>query len=359
MVIAPDGTATLEPLGLTFAVIDSASTTTSLDVNHIPVRPHSQRHETNSNGTGHVGTWPPPTIHTALTSPIPGGDPRLGAATPVTESADIGDVDAVSSETSQRLDTERMVIHVLGAPTFAARPTIKPRELILAVLLACRGGTVAASSAQDALWGGKPVQPKTTWNLYSNTRAALGEFDDGTPLMPNTDRTRGTLRLDPRVTTDLHVLRDVIDEAQATSSSEAIGLLRTGLDLIDGPPFDADGYDWAHRDQLVTDATTTIHQAVHQLLQLAAEAGHIDIARSAITRGLRALPGDEQLYRARMRLESDIGNLAGVIAAYQEVVVYLSDLDSHPAHPTTALFNELTRGTSAPELARPTRHRGH
>ncbi|MEQ1703365.1 MAG: LysM peptidoglycan-binding domain-containing protein, partial [Ilumatobacteraceae bacterium] len=71
-----------------------------------------------------------------------------------------------------------LVVRVLGVPSIPDRPDIGRRELILAVLLACRGGTLAASAAQDALWGGKPVEPKTVWNFVAAVRRALGDFDD-------------------------------------------------------------------------------------------------------------------------------------------------------------------------------------
>ena len=70
-----------------------------------------------------------------------------------------------------------LVVRVLGVPAIPDRPDIGRRELILAVLLACRGGTLAASAAQDALWGGKPVEPKTVWNFVAAVRRALGDFE--------------------------------------------------------------------------------------------------------------------------------------------------------------------------------------
>lgn len=237
----------------------------------------------------------------------------------------------------------QMMVRVLGVPSIPQRPDIGRREVILAALLACRGGTLAATTAQDALWGGKPVEAKTVWNFVAKARSALGEFDDGCPVMPSADRTRGTLRLDSRVKTDLSVLLERLEQARQSSSSEAVELLRDGLALVDGPPFDAAGYDWAHRDQDVAYASTAIETAVETLVELALEAGVVDVARDGITRGLRGLPGNEQLYRCRMRVEHHIGNHAGIINAYNELTIYLADLDTEPSPVTTALFHELSR----------------
>jgi hypothetical protein len=234
-----------------------------------------------------------------------------------------------------------LVVRVLGVPSIPDRPDIGRRELILAVLLACRGGTLAASAAQDALWGGKPVEPKTVWNFVAAVRRALGDFDDGTPVMPAADRAHGALRLHPRVTTDLDLLRRAIAAADEMSSTEAMSALRDALSMVEGPPFDAVGYDWAHRDQDVAEAARVIEQAVDRLVALALEAGQHDLARQAISRGLRGLPGDEHLYRLRMRLEARAGNTRGLVAAYEELCVYLADLEAEPSPTTTALYNEL------------------
>ena len=239
--------------------------------------------------------------------------------------------------------TPALFVRVLGTPGIPDRPDLGRRELILTVLLACRRRPVAASTAQDALWGGKPVEAKTVWNVVGATRRALGDLPDGTPVMPSADRTRGTLSVAPGVVTDLTVLHGLVEQAGQTPSSEAIGLLRQGLGLVAGPPFDAAGFDWAHRDQDVAEACTLIEHATQQLVELALDAGLVDVARDAIVRGLRGLPGNEELYRCRMRVEHRCGNLPGVSGAYDELVIYLADLETEPSTSTTALYRDLVR----------------
>ena len=237
-----------------------------------------------------------------------------------------------------------LVVHVLGTPSVPDRPDIGRRELIVTTYLACREGPVAASAVQDALWSGKPVETKTVWNVIGATRRALGDLDDGRPALPAADRSRGgSLQLAAGATTDLALLRQLVDRADSASSSEAIELLREGLSFVTGPPFDAVGYDWAHRDQDVAEASTLIEQAAERLVELALEAGHVDIAREAVVRGLRGLPGNEELYRCRMCVEHHAGNLAGVTAAYEELVTYLDDLETEPSPATSALFHDLAR----------------
>ena len=138
-------------------------------------------------------------------------------------------------------------------------------------------------------------------------------------------------------------MRSLVARASTASSSEAVELLREALLLVNGPPFDAVGYDWAHRDQDVAEASALIEQTTEQLVDLALDAGLVDVAREAIVRGLRGLPGNEELYRCRMRVEHRAGNLAGVTAAYEELVTYLADLETEPSPSTVALFHDLVR----------------
>ncbi|GMU78499.1 MAG: hypothetical protein AMXMBFR46_12940 [Acidimicrobiia bacterium] len=274
-------------------------------------------------------TWLPDTADARPSSN--GHDAAAGTDVPAA-----GDVDGATG----------LAVRVLGVPSVPARPQLGRRELILAVLLTCRGGSLSASAVQDAVWGGRPVEAKTVWNVVASTRRALGTFADGTPVMPSVDRVKQLLRLDARVSTDVALLRARFDAASVASSAEAIMLLRDGLALVEGPPFDGAGFDWAHRDQDVAEASTLIGQVVEMLVGLALDAGQVDVARDAVTRGLRGLPGDEALYRLRMRIEHQAGRHGEIIAAYDELTVYLNDLDAEPSAATTALYRELIRQTS-------------
>lgn len=240
----------------------------------------------------------------------------------------------------------QLVVRVLGTPRVPDRPDLKRRELILTVFLACRGGAVNASAVQDAIWNGQAVQGKTLWNLVGRTRTALGHLPDGTWVLQPSDRNRHMKGLSPGVTTDLAILRHLYDEAQQVSSSEAIALLRRGLALVEGPPFDADGFDWAHHGtQHVAEASALIERSAENLVNLALDADDIDAAREAVVQGLRGLPGDEVLYRLRMRVEHHAGNPAGVAAAYDELIRYLDEFDAEPS-PSTLDLHRLLSGTA-------------
>jgi nucleoid-associated protein YgaU len=361
IVIAADGTARLDPLGVTFraAALPAASgdhvaqllAAEALTAD-APVPAASERSgetdspaEPNASGNGHQAPLPlthePAAIdHTPPSDRMverdgPGQTGHLAHREP--EPAD-------DDDDAHNLDG-RLLVRVLGQPRVVEWPHLRRRELVLVVYLACRGEPVQASSVQHALWGGRAVQGKTFWNLVARTRTALGIID-GEPVMPPADRSRNTLRLSDLVTTDLALLRTLYERALSAPSARAIELLGKALALVEGEPFDAAGYDWAHHDhQYVAEASGLIEQAVGHLVELATQAGELDVAREALVRGLRGLPGNEVLYRARMRLEHDAGNLAGVKTAWDELVAYLDDLYTEPSDATEALYRELVART--------------
>lgn len=353
--IHPTGhTARLEPLGITFqptSLDEEAVAEIAATINALSTLPADEPSTPETPPSSSSDQSPSDAARPTIGHPVASNGQRLDTATPGegTGPSPTGNEDLPVAVESGRLfdpvatgtDEAPMIVRVLGVPRIDERPEMRRRELILAALLACRGGTLAASAAQDALWGGKPIEAKTMWNFVAKVRRSLGDLDDGSPAMPAADRTRGQLRLDPRIITDLSLLRQAAADAPNASSTEAITLLRDALSLVEGPPFDGPGYDWAHRDQDVAEAAVAIQQAVDQLVQLALDADQLEVAREAITRGLRGLPGDEHLYRIRMRVESVAGNHAGVVAAYDELVTYLADLETQPSPATTALYHEL------------------
>jgi len=269
------------------------------------------------------------------------GNGRVAAISGVTD-GDRGDDDADDCEP---LDPRpRLLVKVLGRPHLPDRPDLGRRETVFAAYLACHDGPATTSGVQDAIWNGRAVESKTLWNLIARTRRALGSFDDGTPVMPQADRIKGTITLGPGAMSDLTVLRTSYERAVASSSAEAIPLLSDALDLIDAPPFDAPGYDWAHHThQYVAEASALIEQAAELLAKLAQADGNTDLARHALVQGLRALPGNEVLYRQRMQLEHDTGNLAGVKAAYEELSDHLAALEADPSEATGNLLHTLAR----------------
>jgi DNA-binding SARP family transcriptional activator len=324
IVVEADGTARLEPVGLTFdaAGLPAESAASALDVLDALDEP----------------------VEADPTLMIDRPSPRVRQS--VSGTGDTPSVQRTLDEALEDADAEpvwpQLLVKVLGRPHVPDRPKLKRRELGLVVYLACRGEPTSASNVQHAVWNGKAIATRTLWNVITATRSALGEFEDGTPAMLPSERAHHMLALAPGVRTDLQRLHDLYEHAQAAPSNRAMDLLRQAVDLIEGQPFDGADYEWAHHTELlVADATKLIENVVEHLVGLATAAGRTDLARHAITQGLRALPGNEVLYRARMRVEYDAGNLASVRAAYTELESFLSDIDAEPTQLTVDLYRSL------------------
>lgn len=344
LVLDADGTCRLEPLGLACNAVGLSNTTSAALVELI-----SAEEETVTDGPV-TDTLLFPTLGVGRLQPssddAPPTDPDLLGVTALGRD-DAGDPGAPldASERGGRLDRVMdgvVLVRVLGAPVVADRPALSRRETQLTVFLACKERPATTASVQDALWNGQAVAAKTVWNLVSRTRAKLGSTSDGRALMPATDRVTNSLRLVDEVRTDLSLLREYYAQALDLSTDDAIAALTAGLGLVEGPPFDAPGYDWAHHgDQWVAEASTLIERAALLLVELASDAGDLAAARAAVMQGLRGLPGNEPLYRARMCLEHQAGNLAGVRSAYDELVALLDDLEMEPSTTTDALYHQL------------------
>ena len=147
--------------------------------------------------------------------------------------------------------------------------------------------------------------------------------------------------------TDLQLLEDKLARAHISPSSDALSLLLDGLALVEGVPFDDVSYEWAIDRQLTARAAAAIETAALQAVELALGCDDVVAARSAVSQGLKGLPGNELLYRARMQIEAHAGNRAGVRAVYDELVAALEELSGDfldapdPSPATRQLFEQL------------------
>lgn len=362
--IEADGTAHLHPLGLTLAAAGMTEDT----LEHVTTL-MEEHEDLDDIDDVDIALDPFSLRGLADAAPEPGGDEggdqasfptTLGddARDEVEEQPALADDAAASGESDpadgsvlgpddpadggEEAASDGLVVRVLGKPRVEGYANLGRKELALVVYLACHAGDVDPARVVHAVWAGKAVEGKTLWNIASRTRRALGTFADGTPIFPSANRRTNTLHLDPRVTTDLDLLRQAHDEAAEAPASVATRVLRDALARVDGPPFDASGFEWASHDELyVADASNLIEAAAERLVQLATESGDIDLARWAAVHGLRGLPGNEVLYRARMRIEHAAGNYTALRGVWDELNHYLLDLDADPADATRDLYNRL------------------
>ena len=218
----------------------------------------------------------------------------------------------------------------------------------MVVYVAAVGGEASPSKVRDAVWHGRAVSDSRFTNVIGNMRAALGA--EIVPGRPARDRTRqdgvAPLRL-LHTTTDLDVFRALVARAGTLPSSEALPMLLEALELVTGEPFDDIACEWPNIAQLRWQASQSVEDAVVHAVDLAFAADDLVSARRAVSRGLVGLPGNEMLYRARMRIEAHAGNHAGVRSIYAELVSVLQDLgggphdNGDPSPVTQQLFAEL------------------
>jgi hypothetical protein len=330
--ISADGTAHIEPLGITFVPVSLG-----LDAADAIDAVFEELRELAAQSDDHV-----PAVDVSLPDMSQVNDHQHNGS-PVNDEMAPRTFETDEPSAMAERPAPKMLVKVLGVPSIPDRPDLGRREVIITTILACRGGSASGSFVQDAVWEGDPVELKTVWNIFGATRSALGKFPDGSRVMPAADRPKSRLQLDPGVITDLALLRFAVQDARTASSAEAIRLLGDAIDMVDGPPFDAAGFDWAYTEQLVSEANSLIVSATCQLVPLALAADLVDVARNAVRRALRAIPGDEDLYRCRLRIENHANNPAGARTAYAELSASLKTIGAVPSAETEALYAQLVR----------------
>jgi hypothetical protein len=237
------------------------------------------------------------------------------------------------------LPVPELLIRVLGVPRIEEYSELGRIELNVVTFLACNAGQATESQLIDAVWNGRAIERATLWNRISKARAILGRF------IPARDQS-SNVRLADGVVTDVQILRWTVDAAGRLSATQALHQLGAAVDLVQGVPFDAVGYDWAHEHQHYADACELVERATLTMVDLALELDDVTAARHAVSQGLKALRVNEPLYRARMQVEAHCGNRAGIRAAYDELASLLQELadgpESYtPSATTTAVLNEL------------------
>jgi DNA-binding SARP family transcriptional activator len=345
--LGPDGTGTLEPLGIRFTPAALPATTGAAVSALLATASARVDGHLAGGGNGSVAPldddlrpWWLDSDHAAAATDLGPGTEADGPVRDDLEGAfeqfDLDLSDEVE-ELAVAIPAPRMMVKVLGSPRLVDGPAIGRRELVVVALVACSARRVTHEQVQDAIWGSSPVTPKTVFNLIGSARSALGSWD-GEAVLSAATRPDNAIVLHSDVGTDLEVLRALVAGAELSPSTAAIGMLVDALELVEGPPFDAAGYDWAVTGQLVSEAEHLIERAAIMAAELAVEAGDFNRARWATVQGLRAVPGDEALYRLRMRIEDAAGNLSGVRRAFDELEAHLDEFDLSPSPATVDLL---------------------
>ena len=181
---------------------------------------------------------------------------------------------------------------------------------------------VLGSSSQDAA-------AKTLFNVTSAARRGLGLAEDGEPVLPIADRS-GCYRLGNVLTSDVAELHAHLACARRGRDVDAqMAHLRAALELVEGEPLAAtlSGWDWftveGHRARL----ETAIEDAAVWLVDLALDAGLVDLAQLALDRARPAVALSEPLASRAMELAAARGSMVDLKRSFAELGAVIDELD--------------------------------
>jgi hypothetical protein len=188
----------------------------------------------------------------------------------------------------------------------------RSKSLELVVWLSLHRERPTRSKARAALWD-TGVTAATFSNVVSDARRSMARVvppaaDDEWIARTLTEE----LSMHELVVTDADLLGARVDAARRLPSFEAVEMLRPGVELISGLPFESSNYMWpdaeGHTSALVLLATHAATELAAHYLVL----GDIDGVFWATGQGLKVLSGHEELIAMRMRAQAARGDRSGV-----------------------------------------------
>ena len=193
-----------------------------------------------------------------------------------------------------------------------AVPFERSKALELVVWLAVHRERPTRSKARAALWDAA-VTAATFSNVVSDARRSMARVSAPPTESEWVARTlTDEMSLHPLVLTDADLLALRVEAARRMPSYEAIEVLRPGLELVTGLPFESSSYMWpdaeGHTSALVLLATDAATELAAHYLTL----GDIDGVFWATGQGLKVLSGHEELIAMRMRAHAARGDRSGV-----------------------------------------------
>jgi DNA-binding SARP family transcriptional activator len=276
----------------------------------------------------------------------------IGAVLDLAASDQPGDeivIDAPSSPdvddaTMQRPEIE---IQILGSPEVVGGKVPidrrKSKELVVYLALHPRGAD--EDRLKTALWPDQVPSQGSFNQTMSRARMCLGRGADDEHHLPHV--ADGLYRLGPAVDTDFRRLEQAFGEATDNGTEATMDRLAEALDSVRGMPFEGagGGYEWAHTEGLLARIEAITADAALLLAEWQLDRRETAKAMSSAAQGLLASPGDERLFRIRMRAHDQAGNPAGVESVMDELCRVVEALepfdDLHPE--TVGLYEELSR----------------
>jgi two-component SAPR family response regulator len=143
-----------------------------------------------------------------------------------------------------------------------------------------------------------------------------------------------TYRINPGLfTCDVWQLRSALSTARRLGGTERAEALEHAIELYTGSYMPDSPYEFAQNASIVLD-----REVVRAMVQLADLQDDAERALVHLERASRIGTVDESLYRRRMQLHADLGQVHAVRCCYDELLDRLRQLDAKPERRTTDLF---------------------
>ena len=247
-----------------------------------------------------------------------------------------------------------IVVGLLGGVTVHARSGEagnfeRSKTVELIAWLTTHRDRATRTGARTALWD-LDVRDATFANVVSEARRGLARM---VPPPTGEEWVARTLTeqlpVHDLVVTDAGLIEDRLAHARVQPPSQAFETLRPAVELVRDMPFAGTGYLWPDAEGITSNLvllaiTVTAEFAAHAL-----SLGDTDAVFWATGKGLRVLPGHEELIALRMQAHARAGDLAGVRQeweSYERVLVADAWSDGEPAPKLLALRRELLNPTS-------------
>ncbi len=222
----------------------------------------------------------------------------------------------------------------------------KSEELVM--WLALHPSQQRRSSARTDMWHA-PVKDATFSNITSDVRRSLTVAE----LPPEGQQWLGVtltdeLPLHVGIVSDVEVLRACVNHARRWPEDGGIEVLRHGLALVRGVPFESSLYIWCDSTGLASEAAVLVVRAAQMLAEMCAEAKDLDGVYWATGKGLLAVPGHEDLVAQRMRLHAERQDQSALRTEWQGYCRALANDEWGDASPSRMMV-ELWRQLSEKE----------
>ena len=183
------------------------------------------------------------------------------------------------------------------------------------------------TAARTALWE-LDVRDATFANVVSEARRALGVIEPCAEGCDWIERTHtDQLPLNPRLVTDVDIVRHRVLAARDLDPVAAIDVLHPAVELISGLPFAGTNYLWSNAEGITSELTLLATGAATELARHYLAVGDVEGVFWSTGRGLTVLAGHEELIGLRMRAHAQRGDMAGVRSEWE---VYERALHADP-----------------------------